>query len=95
MQNKGAIKFFAIAFVLVCAFQLSFTFFTRSVENKAKDYAVNAIAQDQALKLSKGNAIIQNLLLDSIANVRERYFLDRMSNEVIYNLLIRKYTYKD
>ncbi len=95
MQNKGAIKFFAIAFVLVCAFQLSFTFFTRSVENKAKDYAVNAIAQDQALKLSKGNAVIQNLLLDSIANVRERYFLDSMSNEVIYNILIRKYTYRD
>ena len=35
MQNKGFVKIFAIALTLVCLFYLSFTFKTRSVENKA------------------------------------------------------------
>ena len=36
MQNKGLIRFLAICFVLVCLFQLSFSFATKKVENKAK-----------------------------------------------------------
>ncbi len=35
MQNKGFVKIFAIALTLVCLFYLSFTFKTRSIENKA------------------------------------------------------------
>ena len=35
MQNKGFVKLFAIALTLVCLFYLSFTFKTRSIENKA------------------------------------------------------------
>ena len=35
MQNKGLVKIFAIALTLVCLFYLSFTFKTRSIENKA------------------------------------------------------------
>jgi SecD/SecF fusion protein len=37
MQNKGAIKFFAIALAVVCIFQLSFTWITGRVENKANE----------------------------------------------------------
>ena len=40
MQNKGAIRFIAIALALVCVFQLSFTLITKRVENKAKKYAL-------------------------------------------------------
>ncbi len=39
MQNKGAIKFIAIALALVCVYQLSFTYVTKQVEKKAKTYA--------------------------------------------------------
>jgi SecD/SecF fusion protein len=39
MQSKGAIRFFAIALGLVCLYQLSFTFVTRSVEKKAEAFA--------------------------------------------------------
>lgn len=39
MQSKGAIKLFAILLGLVCLYQLSFTFVTRSVENDAREYA--------------------------------------------------------
>lgn len=95
MQNKGAIKFFAIAFALVCGFQLSFTFFTRHVENKAKAYATNQTAVNQAKSLAAGNSLKETFLYDSITKSRERYFLDSMSNQVIYNILVRKYTYKD
>ncbi len=39
MQNKGAIRFFAILFALVCLYQLSFTWVVRSVEKDAEEYA--------------------------------------------------------
>ena len=39
MQSKGAVKLFAILLAVVCLYQLSFTFVTRSVENKARKYA--------------------------------------------------------
>ena len=42
MQNKGIVKFIAIALVLVCCFYLSFSFVTKHYENK-----IAAIAQTQ------------------------------------------------
>ncbi len=39
MQNKGFIKVFAVALVLVCAFYLSFSLVTRHYANLAKEYA--------------------------------------------------------
>ena len=39
MQNKGIVKFIALALVLVCCFYLSFSFVTRYHENKAKAIA--------------------------------------------------------
>ncbi len=96
MQSKGAIKFLAIALALVCLFQLSFTFFTRSVEKDAVEYAENSDAAIVAKNLAQGNAAMENFLFDSIKARKEQYYLDSMSNEVIYNFAwIRKYTYKD
>ncbi|MCD6113541.1 MAG: protein translocase subunit SecDF [Bacteroidales bacterium] len=95
MQNKGILKFFAIVFAIVCIFQLSFTFFTKRVENRAKEYARNKEAIELAAKLSKGDKIKEGYYLDSLAKVREKFYKDSMSNQVIYNILIRKYTYKE
>ena len=39
MQNKGAIKIFAILLTLACIFYLSFTWITRGVDSDAKEYA--------------------------------------------------------
>ena len=39
MQSKGAIKVLAIAFALVCIYQLSFTFIARIEDGKAKSWA--------------------------------------------------------
>ncbi len=95
MQNKGAIKFLAIALAVVCLYQLSFTFFTGRVESKAKEFAINDEVLQQAKTLAKGDVLREQDILDSLKNVRERYYLDSMSNQVIYNILIRKYTYKE
>ncbi|GAB1403511.1 protein translocase subunit SecDF [Lentimicrobium sp.] len=95
MQSKGAIKFFAFALAIVCLFQLSFTFFSKRVENKAKKYAHNEVAINQAREMAEGNAVLEQTLLDSISKARERYYLDSMSNETVYNILVRKYTYQE
>ena len=39
MQNKGIVRFFAIALTLVCIFYLSFSVVTNYYENKAKKIA--------------------------------------------------------
>ena len=39
MQNKGAIRLFAILLALVCLYQLSFTWAVRGVEKEAESYA--------------------------------------------------------
>ncbi len=70
MQNKGAVRLFAIALAVVCAYQLSFTFVTRKVEKDAVEYAAG----------------------DSL---REANYLDSISSQVVYNILVRKYTYRE
>ena len=42
MQNKGIVKFIAVALILVCCFYLSFSFVTRYHENKAEALAAQA-----------------------------------------------------
>ena len=95
MQNRGAIKFFAIAFALVCLYQLSFTFVASRYEKKAKEYAVNEQAQNMAKQLAGGNDLLEKYYLDSLSRVRESYFLDSIANEVVYNIGIDKYTFKE
>ncbi len=55
MQNKGAIRVFAILLALVSLYQLMFTYQTRQEENKAKEIAM-------------GNQQIETNYLDSVAN---------------------------
>ncbi len=95
MQSKGAIKFFAIAFALVCLFQLSFTFVTTRVANKAESYAYSDRADKLAKELSNGDVLRESYILDSIHKAFENYYLDSMSNQVVYDILIRDYTYKE
>jgi len=95
MQNRGAITFFAVAFALVCLYQLSFTYVTYRAEKAAKAYAVNETAQKEAEQLAGGDEVLKGYYLDSISRAREKYYLDSIANTVIYNIGIDKYTYKD
>lgn len=61
MQNKGAIRFFAILFGLVCLYQLSFTFKVRSVEKAAAEYAAGNPERERAYLDSLSGEIIYNI----------------------------------
>ncbi|MDR2927632.1 MAG: protein translocase subunit SecDF [Cytophagaceae bacterium] len=79
MQNKGAIRLFAILLALVCLYQLSFTFVTRKVEKQADEYAVVRAA---------GNS-------ESVAGFRSVYLDSISAEPVYNFLFMRKYTYME
>lgn len=95
MQNKGAIRFFAIAFALVCVFQLSYTYFAKSVEKDAYEYANSAQVEELAKIIAKGDNLREGKVYDSISKLREKFYLDSIQNEIVYNIGIRQYTYKE
>ncbi len=85
MQNKGAIRLFAILLALVCLYQLSFTYFANRVEKQAERYGATFAVGIDDLRTK-----------DSIQEVHKTLYLDSISSEVVYNFLgIRKYTYRD
>ena len=59
MQNKGIVRIFAVALILVSLFYLSFTVVTTTYNNKAKEYAA-------------GDKMKEFQYLDSIANEKVR-----------------------
>ncbi|MEO8085703.1 MAG: protein translocase subunit SecDF [Bacteroidota bacterium] len=56
MQSKGAVKLFAILMALVCLYQLSFTWVTKHVEDKAREFA-------------KGDPVKEKAYLDSVSSL--------------------------
>ncbi len=95
MQNKGVIKFFAITFILVCLFQLSFTYISYRYSNKADEYANAPAAKSVAEKMSQGDPLKLEYYYDSISKARLEYYNDSMANVDVYNILLKKYTLKD
>ena len=95
MQNKGLIRFFAIAFALVCLYQLSFTYFARKVERDARNYAHSERFVEEARRLADGDEVLQMVIMDSIAGVEEQFYLDSMMNVPVYNLGVRQYTFRE
>jgi len=95
MQNKGAVKLFAIIFGLVCLFQLSFTFISYRYSVKADDYANAPAGKELAVKLAKGNQARLEYVTDSVIRSRNEYFNDSMAGVDVYNILLKKYTLKD
>jgi len=65
MQSKGAIRFFAIIFALVCLYQLSFSLFTSRVESNARKYANSEEVKLLAKNLSKGDLIFDKSFVDT------------------------------
>ena len=99
MQNKGAIKIFALLLGLACIFYLSFTWVTNSVESEAKEYAENvansARTRKAAKEYSNGNTARELSYVDSIkGHVADRY-LDSMKKQTVYDILIAEYTYEE
>ncbi len=93
MQNKGAIKLFAIVFAIVAIYHLSFSYFAGKVEKDAKAYAYNESAQALASNLAKGDENMKAYYLDSIAKIREYSYLDSMKNVKVYPVFGFTYDY--
>ncbi len=62
MQNKGAIRLFAVLLGLICVYQLMFTFKARQVENAAKVYAKGDKQKEQVYLDSMSTEVAYNLL---------------------------------
>ncbi|RZV65447.1 MAG: protein translocase subunit SecD, partial [Flavobacteriaceae bacterium] len=62
MQNKGVVKLFAVLFGLVSLYQLSFTFKNNSIENEAKQFAINKYETADEVNAAEAR------YLDSLAN---------------------------
>jgi len=95
MQNKGAIRLFAIAFAVVCLYELSFNIWTTNVESKAKTFADTEAIHKLAKDLAKGDMAKENVILDSLVKGKEKHYLDSVSTKTVLNLGFKKFTYKD
>ncbi len=95
MQHKGVVKFFAVTFILVCLFQLSFTFISYYYSGKSDDYANSPTVKTMANNLAQGNPLKEEYYYDSISKSRLEYFNDSMASVSVYNILLKKYTLKD
>lgn len=67
MQNKGLIKLFAFLFGLVSIYQLSYTFITSNIEEKAESYAASQILDSEEGATEK-REILAASYLDSIGS---------------------------
>ncbi|HRG58157.1 MAG TPA: protein translocase subunit SecDF [Bacteroidia bacterium] len=85
MQNKGAIRFFAIALAIVCIFQLSFTLITNNIEGNANEYATERVAKNKTEGINK----------DSLFEAYNKRYIDSISSVPVYNILLKNYTYRE
>ncbi len=99
MQNKGAIKIFAILLTLACIFYLSFTWVTRGVEKDAEEFANGKIesakVKADAKEFAKGNTAMETSYLESLKSEIVDRYLDSMKKQTVYDILIAQYTYEE
>ncbi len=81
MQNKGFVRTFAILLALVCLYHLSFTFFTRKVENDAKAFANGDAAKETAYIDSIANEPVYNFLF-----LKKYTYMECKASEINFGL---------
>ena len=82
MQSKGWIRFVAILLAIASIWQLSFTVVTRLQEKKAAKYA-----EQQALQFVESSTVpaeVREYVMDSVANIRNRAYIDSISAEKVF-----------
>ncbi|MCW3086513.1 MAG: preprotein translocase subunit SecD [Bacteroidetes bacterium] len=98
MQNKGAIRLFAILLALACAYYLMFTWVANGIEKDAeafeKRYTERADVIENAKKMSANTAHLQTYM-DSVSIAKTNYYLDSLKKKTVYNLFITSYTYEE
>jgi SecD/SecF fusion protein len=86
MQNKGAIRLFAILLALVSLYQLLFTFATKKVEKKAAEYAVSVAKGDAAVAQLKEAAYLDSMNSQTALNLLVAKFTYKECKEKELNL---------
>ena len=86
MRTNKTITYIVIILIILCLYQLLFTWKTSSVEKKAKALSEQVIKETPELKGSKLQAARR------LANAK---YLDSISSETVLNLGIVKYSYQD
>ena len=81
MQNKGAVRLFAILLALACLYQLSFTYFTKRVEADAKAFAADDVAKEAAYLDSIANEPVYNFLF-----LKQYTYMECKNNELNFGL---------
>ncbi len=75
MQLKGLVRFFAIALILICLYQLSFTWFVRSHEKamdaKATSWVKKFPKAEQVYPANKEEQLLYN---DSVSDLQKAYY---------------------
>jgi len=82
MQNKGLVKLFALLFGLVSIYQLSFTFKANQIEDEAKQYAINKIAETETD-------------YDSKRSIERLNYLDSLKTQEVFNIGIAAFNYDE
>lgn len=88
MQLKGLVKIFAIALILICLYQLSFTWFVRNHENNMEERANKWLKANYPTAEQKypGNKEMQVLYSDTLASLKRtrlQRLLDSTKNDKI------------
>ncbi len=73
MKNQGVVKFFAVALVLVCIYQLSFTYKAYSLEQDAKAFAED-VADSTANKAEIKRRYLDSLATEKVFNLGFKNF---------------------
>ena len=82
MQNKVLVKLFALLFGLVSIYQLSFTFKANQIEDEAKQYAINKIAETETD-------------YDSKRSIERLNYLDSLKTQEVFNIGVAAYNYNE
>jgi SecD/SecF fusion protein len=94
MQNKGAIRLFAILLALACAYYLMFTWVGVGIEKDAKVYA-EAFAGKPAVLDSAKKVKDSKVYLESVINFKKNAYLDSLKKLPVIDWGIVKYTYAE
>lgn len=92
MQNKGAIRLFAILLTLACAYYLMFTWVANNIVTDAETYAQGYV---DASKKTFADPAEQKTYTDSILSARKNFYLDSIKKKPVVDLAITSYTYDD
>ena len=98
MQNKGAIRLFAILLALACAYYLMFTWVAYGIQEDAETYAQNYVSKTDVIDASKkasANTSDQTSFIDSVRTAQTNFYFDSIKNLPVYDIFITQYTYDD